>query len=132
MDLFGTSPICRHGRQEDECVWCSPPRPVEARSSDPATSHAAAAALDHTLKRTHLSVLAWLAENSPATDDTIAAAMVARGVATRTETARRWVRTLREHHGLIVAALRHDGTQIELTNESGRLALAWTTKEHQQ
>ena len=132
MELFPTSPICRHGRMLDECVWCNPTSHLEARSSDPATSHAAARSLDHTLKREHLAVLIWLAENGPATDDAIAAAMVANGVATRTETARRWVRTLRERHGMIVPALRHDGTQVEFTNESGRLALAWTTKETQQ
>ena len=75
-------------------------------------------------------MLVWLTENGPATDDKVAAAMVANGVAGRTETARRWVRTLRERHNMIVPALRHDGTQIELTNESGRLALAWTTKDN--
>jgi hypothetical protein len=99
-----------------------------ARTTDPATSKLAAATLTHDLTDHHRAVLEWLTEHGPATDDQIAQAMVDLDLTTRTETARRWVRTLREEHHRIVPAIRH-GDQIQLPNPSGRSALAWTTTE---
>ena len=116
--------------------WClsNAPTPIDfsestrhARRSDPTTSKQAAARLDHTLADHHRVVLDWLDEHGPATDDQIAQAMVDADLTTRTETARRWVRTLREEHDQIAPAMRH-GQQIQLPNPSGRLALAWTTR----
>jgi len=127
---------CGHD-QPDHVAWCSAnvPTPIDwtepnrlARTSDPVTSHAAAATITHTLTDHHRAVIDWLTDHGPATDDQIAQAMVDNGLTNRTETARRWVRTLREEHGLVVAAI-HNGHQIEYTNPSGRLALAWTTRK---
>jgi hypothetical protein len=99
--------------------------PPPARASDPSTSHAAAARLNRTqLNDHHHAVLAWLRAHGPATDDQMAAAMVADGTATRHEQARRWVRTLREND-LLQAATDELGQQLELENDSGRHALAW-------
>jgi hypothetical protein len=97
----------------------------EARASDPITSKAAAASLDHGLKPTHAAVISWLKAHGPATDDEIAVAMVAQGHTARTEVARRWVRTLRERHELIAPALDVHGGQSMRENESGRMAQLW-------
>lgn len=129
---------CGHD-QPDHLAWCSANKPTAidyteptrlARTTDPATSHAAAATITHTLTDHHRAVLNWLTDHGPATDDNIAQAMVDHGLTDRTETARRWVRTLREEHQQIVPANR-DGQQIQLPNPSGRLALAWTTRKAQ-
>jgi len=127
MTLFEStsSGYCEHGRQNGQCPFC--PRP-EARTSDPVTSHAAAASLDHRLKDQHHLMLYHLMTHGPLTDDQLAQAAVDQGWTGRTETARRWVRTLRERHGLIVPALDDDGLQLEQENESGRMALAWEAK----
>ncbi len=127
---------CGRDLPGDHLGWCSSnvPSPVDftestrhARRSDPATSKLAAATLTHDLTDHHRAVLDWLIEHGPATDDQIAQAMVDAGLTARTETARRWVRTLREEHDQIVPVMR-DGQQIQLPNPSGRLALAWTTR----
>lgn len=127
---------CGRDLPGDHLGWCSSnaPTPIDfteptrhARRSDPATSKQAAARLDHTLADHHRVVLDWLDQHGPATDDQIAQAMVDADLTTRTETARRWVRTLREEHDQIAPAMRH-GQQIQLPNPSGRLALAWTTR----
>ena len=124
---------CGRDLPGDHLGWCSSNifRPIDftepvrhARRSDPVTSKQAAAQLDHTLADHHRAVLDWLTNHGPATDDQIAQAMVDAALTTRTETARRWVRTLREEHHRIVPAVRH-GDQIQLPNPSGRLALAW-------
>lgn len=128
---------CGRDLPGDHLGWCSSnvPTPIDftestryARRTDPTTSKLAAATLTHDLTDHHRAVLDWLTEHGPATDDQIAQAMVDLDLATRTETARRWVRTLRERHHRIVPAVRH-GDQIQLPNSSGRLALAWTTTE---
>lgn len=128
---------CGRDLPGDHLGWCSSnvPTPVDftestrhARTTDPATSKLAAATLTHDLTDHHRAVLDWLTEHGPATDDQIAQAMVDLDLTTRTETARRWVRTLREEHHRIVPAVRH-GDQIQLPNPSGRLALAWTTTQ---
>lgn len=128
---------CGRDQPGDHVGWCSSnvPTPVDftestrhARTTDPATSKLAAATLTHDLTDHHRAVLDWLTEHGPATDDQIAQAMVDLDLTTRTETARRWVRTLREEHHRIVPATRH-GDQIQLPNPSGRLALAWTTTQ---
>lgn len=99
--------------------------PPPARVSDPTTSHAAATRVNRTqLNDHHHAVMAWLRVHGPATDDQMAAAMVADGTAARHEQARRWVRTLRENHQL-TPAIGELGEQLELENDSGRLALAW-------
>ena len=136
---------CGRDLPGDHLGWCSSnvPTPIDftestrhARTTDPATSKLAAATLTHDLTDHHRAVLDWLTEHGPATDDQIAQAMVDLDLTTRTETARRWVRTLREEHHRIVPAM---GTfyggpqpiqkQIQLPNPSGRLALAWTTTQ---
>ena len=127
---------CGADKPGDCLGWCSSnvPTPIDftestryARRSDPVTSKLAAATLTHDLTDHHRAVLEWLTEHGPATDDQIAQAMVDGGLTARTETARRWVRTLRERHDQIAPAM-HDGQQIQLPNPSGRLALAWTTR----
>ena len=124
---------CGADQPGDHLRWCPTfePSPIDftepirhARTTDPATSKLAAVALSHDLTDHHRAVLDWLTEHGPATDDQIAQAMVDADLTTRTETARRWVRTLREEHHRIVPAVRH-GDQIQLPNPSGRLALAW-------
>lgn len=100
-------------------------RTALARTADPGTSHDAAHAIDHRFKEHHAKVLSWLAQNGPATDDRVANAMVELGVAKRHEQARRWVRTCREWYGLIIPAVGSDGQQIQMQNDSGRMALAW-------
>lgn len=97
-----------------------------ARSSDPATSHAAARSLDFTLDSRHRVLLSWLEAYGPATDDGIADAMVAAKQCARHEQARRLVRTLRERYELIVPAFDSDGNQQEAVNGSGRMARMWT------
>lgn len=96
-----------------------------ARATDPITSHSAAREIDHKFKPHHAAVIAWLKDNSPATDDHIAGAMVGLGLTSKHEQARRWVRTCREWYGLVVPAKGPDGTQLQMQNESGRMALAW-------
>ena len=124
---------CGRDLPGDHLGWCSSnvPSPIDftepirhARTTDPATSKLAAVALSHNLTDHHRAVLDWLTDHGPATDDQIAQAMVDADLTTRTETARRWVRTLREEYHRIVPAVRH-GDQIQLPNPSGRLALAW-------
>ena len=133
---------CGADKPGDCLRWCPTfePSPIDftepirhARTTDPATSKLAAVALSHNLTDHHRAVLDWLTEHGPATDDQIAQAMVDADLTTRTETARRWVRTLREEHHQIVPAIRH-GDQIQLPNPSGRLALAWDVpnRESQQ
>lgn len=128
---------CGRDQPGDHLGWCSAnaPTPIDfteptrlARSTDPDTSKRAAASISHDLTDHHRAVLDWLAEHGPATDDQVAQAMVDADLTSRTETARRWVRTLREEHNRIVPAVRH-GHQIQLPNPSGRLALAWTVAE---
>ena len=124
---------CGADKPGDCLRWCPTfePSPIDftepirhARTTDPATSKLAAVALSHNLTDHHRAVLDWLTNHGPATDDQIAQAMVDADLTTRTETARRWVRTLREEYHRIVPAVRH-GDQIQLPNPSGRLALAW-------
>ena len=124
---------CGADKPGDCLRWCPTfePSPIDftepirhARTTDPATSKLAAVALSHNLTDHHRAVLDWLTDHGPATDDQIALAMVDADLTTRTETARRWVRTLREEYHRIVPAVRH-GDQIQLPNPSGRLALAW-------
>lgn len=126
---------CGRDQPGDHVGWCSSnaPTPIDytestrlARTADPATSKRAAATLTHDLTDHHRAVLDWLTEHGPATDDQIAQAMVDADLTPRTETARRWVRTLREEHDQIAPAMTH-GQQLQLANPSGRLALAWTT-----
>ena len=124
---------CGADKPGDCLRWCPTfePSPIDftepirhARTTDPETSKLAAVTLSHNLTDHHRAVLDWLTDHGPATDDQIAQAMVDADLTTRTETARRWVRTLREEHHRIVPAVRH-GDQIQLPNPSGRLALAW-------
>ena len=124
---------CGRDLPGDHLGWCSSnvPSPIDftepirhARTTDPATSKLAAVALSHNLTDHHRAVIDCLTEHGPATDDQIAQAMVDADLTTRTETARRGVRTLREEYHRIVPAVRH-GDQIQLPNPSGRLALAW-------
>ena len=101
------------------------PEMFPARSTDPATSHLAAAALTYTLDDRHRRVLTWLAAYGPATDDTTAAAMVAAGLWARHEQARRAIRTLREAHDLIRPVLDETGAPVTARNESGRAAIVY-------
>jgi len=101
------------------------PNLFEARNTDPHTSHESAAALDHTLRDHHRYVLSWLRAYGPATDDDIADAMVGNGRTDRHETARRWVRTLRERHELIVPEVDDCGDPLTALNRSGRSAILW-------
>jgi hypothetical protein len=103
----------------------STPNLFEARNTDPVTSHESAAALDHTLRDHHRYVLSWLRAYGPATDDDIADAMVGCGRTDRHETARRWVRTLRERHELIVPEVDDHGDPLTALNRSGRSAILW-------
>jgi len=96
---------------------------MESRHIDPDTSYEAAVSLDHDLKDKHLSVLRWLRSNGPSTDDEMALALSG-SADMRLEAARRVVRTVREHHGLIIPAMK-DGHRIIKVNESGRRAQAW-------
>lgn len=120
----------RQARAEQRAAVADQPAPPSlfdaplARSSDPMTSHRAAAQVNRSLTDDHQAVHCWLATHGPATDDQMAQAMVDQGCADRHEQARRWVRTLREH-GLMEPARDSDGTQLELVNPSGRRALAW-------
>lgn len=120
----------RQARAELRAAQAAAPPPPSlfdtplARTTDPMTSHRAAHQVARQLNDDHRAALQWLAAHGPATDDQVADAMVAAGVALRHEQARRWVRTLREHQ-LMVADLDTDGTQLELVNTSGRRALAW-------
>lgn len=100
---------------------------LEARNSDPNTSRDAALSLDHGLKDVHRAALRWFERNGPQTDDEAANGLVMSGFTDRHETARRWVRTVRERHGLLVPALDEDGLQMKRKNaRSGREALCWT------
>jgi hypothetical protein len=102
-----------------------------ARSTDPETSKTAAQSISLELKDSHRWILNWLMVHGPATDDEIALAAVDASITSRTESARRQVRTLREKHELIVPAIDETtGTQLTSVNASGRQALAWTAKEH--
>lgn len=101
------------------------PNLFEARNTDPHTSHEAARSLDHTLRDHHRYVLSWLSAYGPATDDEIADAMVGCGRTDRHETARRWVRTLRERHELIVPEVDDQGDPLTAVNRSGRSAILW-------
>lgn len=101
------------------------PEMFPARHTDPATSHLAAAALTYSLDERHARVLSWLAAYGPATDDTIAGAMVAAGLWSRHEQARRAIRTLRENHLLIRPVIDDDGLLVLGRNESGRAAIMY-------
>jgi|DEB0MinimDraft_10_1074344.scaffolds.fasta_scaffold14248_7 hypothetical protein len=101
------------------------PTLFEARTTDPETSHAAARALDHTLKSAHTYVLSWVRAYGPATDDHIAEAVVACGKFERHEQARRVIRTLRERHGLLEPVVDDDGQPVTATNSSGRAAILY-------
>ena len=119
MTLFGEPPKpCPHGRT-DGCPFCL------ARATDPATSAAAAASLDHTISNRHLAVLQLYRAFGPLTDDEAAVRAVEAGIANRHEAARRIVRTMRENHDLLVAALDVDGNRVTHNNESGRAAVAY-------
>lgn len=118
MTLFETPPPCPHGRV-DGCPFCL------ARGTDPATSATAAASLDHTITERHLAVLQLYRAFGPLTDDEAAVRAVEAGIATRHEAARRIVRTMRENHYLLTAAVDADGGRIIHTNESGRAAVAY-------
>ena len=100
-----------------------------ARSKDPVTSHTAAEEVNGELTERHLIAVGWLRVNAPATDDHVATAMVDLGVVDKHEKARRLVRTCREKYGLIVPFLDDDGQQLQMQNESGRMALAWKVHE---
>lgn len=101
-----------------------------ARSTDPETSKAAAQSISLELKDSHRWILNWLMEHGPATDDEMALAAVDAGLVSRTESARRQVRTLRERHGLVVPAVdERTGIQRTFVNASGRQALAWMAKD---
>lgn len=128
MELF---PTCGHGRDAADCLFCKrKPAPPLARSTDPATSKAAAESLSFGLRYSHRWMLDWLREQGPATDDAIALAAVDAGLFERTEAARRQVRTLREKHGLLEPAVdKQTGFQITFANASGRQALGWQVKE---
>jgi hypothetical protein len=101
---------CGRDLPGDHVSWCSiyAPTPIDyteptrlARNVAPVTSKHAAATLTHDLTDHYRAVLDWLAEHGPATDEQIAQAMVDADLTPRTETARRWVRTLREEHDQI-------------------------------
>tara|TARA_R100001129_G_scaffold171547_1_gene141757 strand:+ start:138 stop:518 length:381 start_codon:yes stop_codon:yes gene_type:complete len=101
-----------------------------ARSTDPETSKAAAQSISLRLKDSHRWILNWLTAHGPATDDEMALAAVDAGLVSRTESARRQVRTLREKHELIVSAVdERTGIQRTFVNASGRQALAWVAKD---
>ena len=102
-----------------------------ARTDDPTTSQAAAAAVETKLKPGHLTVLDLLRKQGPYTDDELADAAVMRGVVGRHEQARRLIRTLRETHGLIVpfTYMEAGGEQATRRNVSGRYALLWRAKD---
>lgn len=130
MKLFDDPPLCGHGRQIDECPWCS--NVNLARSDDPSTSKAAAASIDLTLSERHQAVHALYRDGQGRpdrdvglTDDEGADLAVSAGIVARHEQARRLIRTLREAHGLLVPVIGADGRQAERTNASGRRARAW-------
>lgn len=100
-----------------------------ARRDDPHTSHASAAQVDLRLKDKHRTLLAWLVDHRYATDDQMAIAAVELGLCERLEQGRRLARTMREHHGLLVAMIDPaTGVQLTETNRSGRIALCWTAR----
>jgi hypothetical protein len=109
------------------CDWCAKAAAHLARRGDPHTSHAAAGSLNHQIKEHHAAVLNWYKRQGPQTDDEVAQAMVDMRLTARSETARRWVRTLREEHdGLIVPYVDPaTGEQGTRRNVSGRFALMW-------
>ena len=133
---------CGADKPGDCLRWCPTfePSPIDftepirhARTTDPATSKLAAVALSHNLTDHHRAVLDWLTNHGPATDDQIAQAMVDAHLTTRTETARRWVRTLREEHHQIVPYFGVYGSrQVRWPNPSGRLALVWDVPNGQE
>jgi hypothetical protein len=123
--LFGAEPEpCPHGRV-DGCPFCL------ARGSDPATSATAASSLDHTITNRHLALIQLYRAFGPLTDDEAAVRAVDAGLATRHESARRMIRTMRENHHLLVAALDPDGYLTEHINESGRNAVAYEENTNQ-
>jgi len=82
-DLFGstdpgTGPEpCAHGRLPGErCPWCEPASPARARTTDPATSHQAAASVGD-LRPKQRAVLQVLAAAGACTDEQLAAAYAA-------------------------------------------------------
>ena len=96
-----------------------------ARTTDPATSKAAADHVDLTLTDNHMRVLKLLRGLRVATDDQIADAAVNAKIVSRHEQARRLVRTVRDRTTFIQPAMNDVGQQLTLENDSGRQALAW-------
>ena len=96
-----------------------------ARTTDPATSKAAADRVDLTLTDNHMRVLKVLRGLRVATDDQIADAAVNAKIVSRHEQARRLLRTVRDRTTFIQPALNDVGQQLTLENDSGRQALAW-------
>lgn len=101
------------------------PRKHLARTTDPATSKAAAEAVNLTLTDNHLRVLKLLRGLRVATDDQIADAAVNANIVSRHEQARRLLRTVRERSTFVQPAVNDVGQQLTLENDSGRQALAW-------
>jgi len=101
------------------------PTLFEARNTDPNTSRRSAETLSHKLTDKHWAVINYVRTNGPVTDDQIASVMVERGLCLRHEQARRIVRTVREHHGMMRAVLNADGTVATAENVSGRQAILW-------
>lgn len=98
-----------------------------ARTTDPATSKAAAKAVDLALNEKHFKVLQLLQQLYIASDDQIADAAVNAGVVERHEQARRLLRTLRDRTTFVAPALDEENSwQKTALNSSGRYALAWT------
>jgi len=96
-----------------------------SRRSDVETSALAASTLELDLSERHERVLAELHSICPATDLEMAQALSELGHG-REESCRRVVRTLREEHGRLVAAIDAEtGDQIRHLNSTGRWADCW-------
>lgn len=96
-----------------------------SRTTDPATSAAAAATLDLAPHRRHEWVLDWLRRNEPATDMEMAEAAHTARIVPSIESGRRLARTLREEHRRIRPAHDERGQVITRTNVTGRKAIAY-------
>lgn len=102
-----------------------------ARNTDGETSHLAAATIDTDLTERHRQTLDAIASICPATDLEMAEHLARLGFG-KEESCRRVVRTLREEHGLLVAAVDADGIQIRHLNSTGRWAECWTPRPFPQ